>query len=155
MDKNFELSISDARIALRNFSGKEGKYNPPGRRSFAVLLDEHTAARLAADGWSIKFFKPRDPEEEPQAFLSVRVNFENIAPEIYLVNSQNKQRLDVENVNLLDFADLINVDLVIRPYMWEVNGKTGVKAYLKKGFFTIREDEFSAKYRDLPVVGND
>jgi hypothetical protein len=34
----------------------------------------------------------------------------------------------------------------VRPYAWDVNGKTGVKAYLKTLFVTIDEDALELKY---------
>lgn len=144
------IVIENAQIRFRNFSGKPGKYNAEGRRNFCVLLDEDIADQIKDDGWNVKYLNPRDEDDEPQAYLQVAVNFENIPPKIYLITTNGKTLLDEESVNILDWAEIQNVDLIIRPYVWEVNNKTGVKAYCKSMYVTIVQDEFDQKYSDVP-----
>ena len=140
------ITLNDCRIIFRNFSGKEGKFNPAGRRSFCVILDNLLAADLEREGWNIKYLKPRDDEEEPQAYLQVRVNYGNVDPKIYMVVGKQKTLLDEDSVSSLDYAEIENVDLVIRPYEWDVNGKSGITAYVKTMYVTVARDEFADKY---------
>lgn len=147
---NKNIIIENARIGFRNFSGKEGKYNPAGRRNFCVFLDPKIAEELVADGWNIRYLEPRDPDDDKQAYLQVTVNFSNIPPKIIVITSKNKTTLEESTVNMLDWAEIENVDLIIRPYNWDVNGKSGVKAYIKSMYVTLVEDEFEKKYRDVP-----
>ena len=144
------LNIADARIGFRNFEGREGLYNKSGDRSFVVFLDDETAKTLFEEGWNVKFPKERegiDPEEDDRSpHLQVSVSFDNYPANVFLISNDNPTRLDESEVSMLDWAELSNVDLVIRPYTWEVNGKSGIKAYLKAGYFTIITDMFAAKY---------
>lgn len=147
---NKNLVIENAKIGFRNFSGKEGKFNPAGRRNFCVFLESDLGAGLENDGWNIRWLEPRDEGEERQAYLQVAVSYENIPPKIVLVTSHGKTQLDENSVNILDWAEIQNVDLIIRPYNWDVNGKSGVKAYVKSMYITLVEDEFESKYVDVP-----
>ena len=144
------INIENARIGFRNFSGREGKFNPAGSRNFCVFIDVDAAEILEEDGWNIKWLEPRDEEEAPQAYLQVAVSYENYPPRILLITSSGKTMLDEDTVSLLDWAEIKNVDLIVRPYNWEVNEKTGVKAYCKSMYITIIEDEFEKKYNNVP-----
>lgn len=144
------IDIENAKIGFRNFSGKEGKFNAKGNRNFCVFLDYDFAITLEKEGWNVRWLTPKDEYEEKQAYLSVSVSYTNIAPKIFLITSRSKTLLDEESVMLLDWAEISNVDLTIRPYNWEVSGKTGVKAYIKSMYVTIVEDTFESKYRDVP-----
>lgn len=144
------IRIEGARIGFRNFSGEEGRFNPKGRRNFCVFLDEDIAKDMEKEGWNVKWLQPREEGDEPQAYLQVKLVFGKIPPKIVLVTGRGKTRLDEDTVNILDWAEIQNVDLVIRPYNWEVNGNTGVSAYIKTMYVTLREDEFESKYYDVP-----
>jgi len=145
-----EIKIADAKIVFRNFKGERGTYNAKGQRNFCVLIDPDVAEDLKNIGWNIKVLKPRTEEDEPQPYLQVKVSYDNIPPQITLVTSRNKRILDDSTVSILDWAEIKKVDLIIRPYNYEVQGKSGVAAYVKTMYVTIVEDEFAAKYENVP-----
>jgi hypothetical protein len=151
MAKDNTVLMEGVRIIFRNFAGKEGQYNREGDRNFAVLLDEKTAEAMAADRWNVKMLRPRteDEGEEPQAYLPISVNFKGRPPRIVLITSRGRTNLDESQVETLDWVDILNVDLIVRPYEWTVNEKSGIKAYLQSLYVTIEEDPLEMKYSDL------
>lgn len=140
------LVIENCRITFKNFSGKETKFNPVGRRNFAVILDEDTAHKLCDDGWNVKIRPSRDDDNEFFCTMSVAVRFDIKPPKIFLISGKRKTELDEDSVSALDYAEIKNIDLVISPCRWEVGDKSGIKAYLKTMYATIEEDELAAKY---------
>lgn len=140
------ITIENARIIFRNFSGEERRFNPKGNRNFAVLLESKVASDLANDGWNVKILQPREEGEEPTPYLPVKINYKGRPPHVVMVSSRNRVDMKEEDIGILDYADLAHVDLVIRPYDWEVNGREGRTAYLKTGYFVIDEDPVELKY---------
>lgn len=138
--------VEDARIIFRNFEGKEGQYNRKGERSFAVVLEQEVADALVADGWNVKYLSPQDEGEPETPYIQVSVNFNNRPPRVVMITSTSRTNLTEESIEVLDWAEIQHVDLIARGYDWEVNGKTGTKAYLKSLFVTIEEDELERKY---------
>lgn len=140
--------MEDVRLIFRNFSGKEGLFNREGERSFSVLLDEDIAKVMAQDGWNVKWLKAIEPGDPDQAHLSVAVSYKKRPPRVVLITSKNRTTLDERTIGSLDYADIRTVDLIVVPSEWEVNGKTGIKAYLKSIYVTIEEDELELKYAE-------
>ena len=146
MAQDNTVLMEGVRIIFRNFAGKEGQYNREGDRNFAVVLDDKTAEAMQADGWNVKTLAAREEDDSETPYLPVAVNFKGRPPRITMVTSRGRTTLDESQVEMLDWADIVNVDLIVRPYAWEVSGKTGVKAYLQTMYVTIEEDALERKY---------
>ena len=143
------LQIDDARIIWPNFSGKPGQYNREGDRNFNLVIDDPEIANaMIEDGWNVRIKPPREEGDESFMHMPVKVKFNSRGPAVYLESGTSKVKLDEESIDTLDHIDIIGVDMDIRPYDWEINGKTGRTAYLQSIRVIQRVDRFADRWDD-------
>ena len=141
--------IDVARIIYRNFAGEASQFNRAGDRNFSVLIeDEQIANELRDHGWNVKIKQAREEGDTPFMHLPVKVKFNDRGPSVYLVSGSNRVKLDEETIGMLDNIDILGVDLDIRPFDWEVNGKAGRAAYLQSICVTQDIDRFAQRFEE-------
>lgn len=146
-NENMTFKVENAQLIYKNFSGKETQFNDEGVRSFACLLEPEAAEKMAADGWNVKYTKPRNDEDVPVPFIPIALRFDVRPPHIVMITSTARTNIDEKTVGTLDWVDMKQVDLICRAYHYHIPGNPpGIKAYLKTMFVTIEEDELEAKY---------
>lgn len=146
------VTFEKARMIFKNFSGAPSRYNKEGQKNFCVIIpDMETADKLAHDGWNVKMLKARDDEEMDRPYMKVNVTFKGPRPpKVVMITSSGRTVLDEDTIGTLDFADILEVDMIVRPYNWENGDDYGVSAYLKTMYVTIDEDDLERKYA-MPV----
>ena len=144
------INIEGATIIWKNFSGERDKFNP-GKRGFSVVIDDAVMAdELKQEGWNVKerpLQEGADPSEQEWT-LPVKLNM-NRYTQVWLIVGNHKTLLNEDTVAQLDVVDIANCDISIRPYEWEMSGRTGITAYVDSMYVTIRENKFAEKYADL------
>lgn len=146
------LEIEEASIIYRNFSGEGSKYNREGDRNFAVIIrTEEDKELLVNEGWNVKIKPPRDEYEDPFMYLPVKVKFNSRGPAAYIKSVDSVTRLNEDTIGMLDEIDILSVDLDLRPYDWDVNGKTGRTAYLQSINVRQNIDRFGARYAEQDI----
>ena len=145
------LQIDDATLMFKNFEGRGDKFNREGDRNFSIRIDDpEVADALIAEGWNVKIKPGRDEDEGPFMRLPVKVKFTDFGPKVYLKSGRPEPiLLDEESIAMLDQIEIEAADVDIRPFDWEVNGRTGRTAYLQAGHITQRIDRFAARYAGM------
>ena len=136
---------------FKNFEGRGDKFNREGDRNFSIRIDDpEVADALIAEGWNVKIKPGRDEDEGPFMRLPVKVKFTDFGPKVYLKSGRPEPiLLDEESIAMLDQIEIECADMDIRPFDWEVNGRTGRTAYLQAGHITQRIDRFAARYAGM------
>ena len=148
------VEIEDARIIWPNFAGEERQFNRKGNREFTLVIpNREIADSLINDknefgvGWNVKINNPKDPDDDPFIKLGVKVKYtDKGGPDVFLITNGKMTELDEESIACLDHVEMEHVDLTIRPYDDEMNGKPFRSAYLKSLYVTQHVDRFAARY---------
>lgn len=148
------VMMENVQLRFLNFAGAPDTYNKAGgKRTFAVLLDPDVARAMLRDGWNVKNLKAREEGDIDQPYISVEASYKVRPPQIFLITKRGRTPISEAEIAMLDWVDIQNVDLVLNPFYWDINGSSGVKAYLGSMYMTILEDDLAAKYADIPISG--
>lgn len=145
--------IDGRQIIFKNFEGRGDKFNREGDRNFSLRIDnEDTADALVKEGWNVRIKGGRDEDEGPFMRLPIKVKFTNYGPNVYLRTGDRVNELNEESIACLDNIEIESVDMDIRPYDWDVNGRTGRTAYLQSMEVVQRIDRFAARHANNEEV---
>lgn len=167
--ENKVITIEDCQIMtnrgagqFRNFSADATRFSPAGIKRFfnIVIPDAEEAERLIADGWNVISWTPNPTDENPDPEttyrLEVQIKFRDrmgdmlsgrLKPTVVMRCNGVQTLLDEDTVGELDGADIISADVQIAQSHWDTNGRTGVSAYLRVGYFNIElANPFAEKY---------
>lgn len=152
MKRTEDFIVEGTRLLFRNFSGREQKYNPPGKKNFCIPIeDPKLANEMKKEGWNIRVLQPNEENEEPLHYMQVSLSFGDFyPPKVYMIGniSHKKTRLNEDTVAELDNVEIESADIIIRPYNWNTPTGSGIRGYVKTLYVTYIEDVFAGKYSD-------
>lgn len=147
-----KVTLMNAKLVFRNFSGRETEFNPKYARNFSLVLDDDLAQDLLDKGYNVKVKPPREGSDDEGNFNTLKVNVkfgENVElhPQVFRIMNGKQIKLTEKSIGCLDYDRIINCDLRIRPYNWVRTGRSGVAAYLDAMYVTVEDDPLAAKYQ--------
>lgn len=146
-------TFRNARIIWKNFRGDKGPWDTRADKSFAILINDSVLAEeLREEGWTLKELAANDDFDSVAYALKVKVRFDKKPPKCKLVTNINGRqkvtKLDEDSISFLDWAEPEKIDLTISQSKWNMNGRSGITAYLDVMYFTPVVDELETEYED-------
>lgn len=150
-----KVKFEKAQIMFKNFAGAPTPFDKKGgTRQFAIRIENaEDLANLQAMGFNVKFLKKRNETDPDVAYITVKVNFKFsddgttlLGPNIYMINGKKKTHIMPQTAVILDSADIAYCDILVNPYYYEVNGNSGVSAYLDTMYVNLNVDPFAENY---------
>lgn len=141
------ITIEDARFVYKpNFEGREETYNEEGSRYFNVLVPDNIVEKVTADGWNVKWTKPKDDERQPEPFLEVAIGFKYRPANIIVIRDGQETQITENTCGLIDKLQFETMDMVLRGRVWENPNGCGIKAWLQTFVGVVEMDDIQRKY---------
>lgn len=149
-----DLEIPDAQIKwpFSNFDGRVTMFNTSGERNFNIIIPESEVDRLEADGWSIRRLEGFEEGDPPEYLLKVKISYKYEPPKIFLIKGNRKFRAEERDLSDISRATCERIDVIITPSRWVHGQNSGISAYVKELYATVKESRFEAAYADYEEV---
>ena len=146
--KNENLTIKNVRLVFKNFSGRGDKFNPEGKRNFAIVLTEEEAQRLKDLGWNVRSREPREPGDDWFHTLKVNVTFETKGrpPKVKMINGSKETFLTGDTIQNLDYMQIEDASVILRPYHYDEDNPEKKSAWLVELYVVTEFNELEDMY---------
>ncbi len=147
------ITVRNAVIMYKNFSGRKTDFNREGNRNFCLCLTTEAADRLLEEGLNVKE-RIRDGEssEDSLKYITIKVNLNSEYPPTIatygtkLDGTKYKKVLTAETLGSLDFASFERVDLTFKLFHTVVLDKARTSAYLDDLRVVLRPSDLYGGY---------
>lgn len=148
------ITVENTRFIFNtNFAGdpRADKFRSDERKG-NIVLPEHLALELRADGFNVRETLPREgdgPEFEPEYYIVVKANYgSKYPPKIYMVAGEGAEPVLLHESSLveIDRMRVKNVNVVLNPYE---NPNTGKRSLYIRTMYVeqaVESDPFAARY---------
>lgn len=137
---------------FKNFSGRVDSYKNTRKRFNVIIDDLDLARKMSEEGWNVKFREGRE-EEDVTATLEIKINFnvqyDSMRPIVKLMSGNSQVLLDDETIGMLDYAEIVHLDIRFVGRWYSKDGREGYSTWLRSMYVTIEEDPLEAKYRNF------
>lgn len=150
-----DLEVDNAQIkwAWSHFDGRADGFNDEGDHNFQLIIpDEKTARELQDIGWAVREVDGYEEGDPPQYLLRCKISYKYSQPKIYLIKNNRKLRADERDLADIRRDTCERIDLILTPSRWVNGARTGVTAYVKELYATVKESRFAERYSDYEEI---
>lgn len=146
-----DIEIEDAQVkwGFSHFDGRSDTFNDEGDHNFTIIIPEKDAKRLLEDGWNIRKFEGREEGDPPEYTLKVKISYRFEPPKIYLIKGQRKFRAKEPDLADIKRSTCDKLDVIISPSPWVNGPNSGISAFVKEMYATVKQSRFSESYADF------